>query len=90
MRRGRQAQVVRLSSEERKALEALVRQSTAAQRDVVRAKVALMADEGLTTTAIAASLGMLSVIAVNEPPMIGVYEPVWGGQTGMFTGLRIG
>lgn len=23
----------------------------------------------------------VSVIAVNEPPMIGVYEPVWGGQT---------
>jgi transposase len=58
MGRGRQAQVVRLSKKERKELEALVRQSTAPQRDVVRAKIALMAHEGQTTAAIAASLGM--------------------------------
>jgi transposase len=58
MGRGRQAQVVKLSKKERNALEALVRQSTAPQRDVVRAKIALMAHEGQTTAAIAASLGM--------------------------------
>lgn len=58
MGRGRQAQVVRLSKKERKALEAVVRRSTAPQRDVARAKIALMAHEGRTTAAIAASLGM--------------------------------
>jgi hypothetical protein len=35
MARGRQAQVVKLSKKERNALEALVRRSTAPQRDVV-------------------------------------------------------
>ena len=58
MGRGRQAPVVKLSTKERNALEALVRQSTGPQRDVVRAKIALMADEGQTTAAIAASLGI--------------------------------
>jgi transposase len=58
MGRGRQAQVVKLSKKEREALEALVRRATAAQREVVRAKIALMADEGQTTAAIAASLDM--------------------------------
>src|SRR5574337_697089 len=58
MGRGRQAQVVKLSKKERSELEALVRQSTAPQRDVERAKIALMAHEGQTTAAIAAALGM--------------------------------
>lgn len=53
MGRGRKAQVVRLSKKERKALEALVRRNTAPQRDVARAKIALMAHEGQTTAAIA-------------------------------------
>jgi len=56
--RGRQARVVKLSRSERKALEVLVRRGTAPQRDVVRAKIALMAHAGDTNTAIAASLGM--------------------------------
>jgi len=42
-----------------------VRQSTAPQRDVVRAKIALMADEGQTTAAISASLG-LSLPSVSK------------------------
>ncbi len=58
MSRGRQAQVVRLSKKEREALEALIRRGTAAQRDVVRAKIALMAHDGEMTAAIAASLEM--------------------------------
>jgi len=58
MGRGRQAQVVKLSKKDRNALEALLRQSTAPQRDVIRARIALMAAEGQTTAAIAASLGM--------------------------------
>lgn len=65
MRRGRRAQIVNLSGNDRNALEALVRQSTAAQRDVLRARIALMADEGRTTGAIAASLGM-SVPSVSK------------------------
>jgi transposase len=56
--RGRQAQVVKLSKKERETLEALIRRGTAAQRDVVRAKIALMAHDGQMTAAIAASLEM--------------------------------
>jgi transposase len=55
---GRQAQVVKLSKKEREALEGLVRRGTAPQRDVVRAKIALMAHAGETTAAIAAALGL--------------------------------
>jgi transposase len=55
---GRQAQVVKLSKKERKALEGLIRRSTAAHRDVVRARIALMAHAGETNAAIAAALGM--------------------------------
>lgn len=58
MHKGRQARVVKLSRRERKALEVLVRRGTAAHRDVVRAKIALMAHGGQPNTAIAASLGM--------------------------------
>ena len=58
MSRGRQAPVVELSKEERDSLGALIRRSTAAQRDVERAKVALMAREGQTTSAIASTLGL--------------------------------
>ena len=58
MSRGRQARVVKLSRSERKALEVLVRRGTAPQRDVVRAKIALMAHDGATNTTIAASLSM--------------------------------
>lgn len=58
MGRGRQAQVVKLSKKEREALEALIRRGTAPQRDVVRAKIALMAHDGETTAAIAASLNV--------------------------------
>lgn len=65
MGRGRQAPGVKLSRKDREALEALVRQGKAAQRDVVRAKIALMADEGQTTAAIAASL-QLSLPSVSK------------------------
>ncbi len=57
MGRGRQAPVVKLSKKERESLEVLVRRGTAPQRDVVRAKIALMSHEGQTTAMIAASLG---------------------------------
>lgn len=58
MSRGRQAQVVKLSRKERKSLETLVHRGTAPHREVVRAKIALMAADGQTNAAIAASLGL--------------------------------
>lgn len=58
MSRGRQAPIVKLSQEERESLEGLVRRTTAAQRDVLRAKIALLAHAGETTAAIAAALGV--------------------------------
>ncbi|WP_144022050.1 helix-turn-helix domain-containing protein, partial [Caballeronia sordidicola] len=58
MGRGRQAQVIKLSREERKSLESLTRRGTAEQRQVMRAQIALMAHRGESTTAIAQALGV--------------------------------
>lgn len=46
MSRGRQAQVIKLSREDRKSLESLTRLGTAEQRQVVRAQIALMCHAG--------------------------------------------
>jgi transposase len=56
MGRGRPAHYVFLSDEERCLLEALVRQKTSSQRDVLRANIALMAHRGDSTMAIATAL----------------------------------
>lgn len=56
MGRGRPAQLVCLSRKDREFLEALVRRETAAQRDVLRAQIALMAHRGDRTEAIADTL----------------------------------
>lgn len=53
---GPRAPIIALSKKDRESLEALTRRGTSAQRDVQRAKVALMADEGQTTSAIASKL----------------------------------
>ena len=58
MSRGRQAQTIKLSREERKSLELLTRRGTAEQRQVMRAQIALMAHRGETSTAIAQALGV--------------------------------
>jgi transposase len=58
MSRGRQAQTIKLSREERKSLELLSRRGTAEQRQVMRAQIALMAHRGESTTAIAQALGV--------------------------------
>jgi transposase len=58
MSQGRQAQAVKLTREERKSLEALTRRGTAQHRQVVRAQIALMADRGQTTKAIAGAVGV--------------------------------
>lgn len=58
MSRGRQAQAIKLSREDRKALELLTRRSSAEHRHVVRAQIALMAHAGETTTAISQATGV--------------------------------
>lgn len=58
MSSGRPAPIVKLSKKELDALKTLIRRSTASQRDVIRAKLALMVHEGHTTSTIAASLGL--------------------------------
>jgi transposase len=56
--RGPRAPAVKLSKEERDALQALLRRGTAAQRDVWRAELALRVHEGQTTSSIATALGL--------------------------------
>ena len=58
MSRGRQAQAIKLSREDRKALELVTRRSSAEHRHVVRAQIALMAHAGETTTAISQATGV--------------------------------
>ncbi|MEO5738775.1 MAG: IS630 family transposase [Variovorax sp.] len=58
MSRGRLAQVIKLSREDRKSLELLTRRGTAEQRQVVRAQIALMCHAGASTTAIAEAVGV--------------------------------
>lgn len=81
MNRGRHASVVKLSAEERQELCARVGRKTAAQRDVMRARIALLADDGWSTSAIAERLGV-SVQTVS----------LWRGRTAQLgvAGLREG
>jgi len=58
MGRGRQAQAIKLSREDRKSLELLTRRGSAEHRQVVRAQIALLAHAGQTTTAIAQATGV--------------------------------
>ncbi len=58
MSRGRPAHYVCLPQKERAELEALVRQRTGSQRDVLRAQIALMANQGTDTQDIATALGV--------------------------------
>jgi transposase len=58
MSRGRQAQAIKLSREDRKALELVTRRGSAEHRHVVRAQIALMAHAGETTTAISQATGV--------------------------------
>jgi hypothetical protein len=50
--------VVKLSREERRALEAMARRYTSPYCDVVRAKIVLLADEGFSNDVIASRLDM--------------------------------
>ncbi|NDZ12898.1 IS630 family transposase [Variovorax sp. WS11] len=58
MSRGRQAQAIKLSREDRKTLELLTHRGTAEQRQVVRAQIALMCHAGASTTAISEAVGV--------------------------------
>lgn len=58
MSRGRQAQAIKLSRDDRKALELLTRRGTAEHRQVMRAQIALMCHAGASTRAIAESVGV--------------------------------
>ena len=58
MSRGRHATPVKLVRKDREELLALIRRTTAAQRDVTRARIALMAHEGYSGAAIAQELGV--------------------------------
>ena len=58
MSRGRQAQAIKLSREDRKSLELLTRRGTAEHRQVVRAQIALMCHAGQTSTAISQAVGV--------------------------------
>jgi len=58
MSRGRPAHYVCLPRKEQAELEALVRQRTGSQRDVLRARIALMANQGTDTKEIATALGV--------------------------------
>jgi FixJ family two-component response regulator len=58
MSRGRHATPVKLAKKERQELLSLIGQKTAAQRDVMRARIALWAHEGHSNTAIARELGV--------------------------------
>jgi transposase len=58
MRRGGQAQAIKLSREDCKALELLTRRGSAEHQHVVRAQIALMADAGETTTAMSEAVGV--------------------------------
>jgi transposase len=58
MGRGRQAQAIKLSREDRKYLELLTRRGTAEHRQVMRAQIALMCHAGATTTAISEAVGV--------------------------------
>jgi len=58
MSRGRQAQAIKLSREDRKSLELLTRRGTAEHRHVIRAQIALMCHAGASTTAISLAVGV--------------------------------
>ncbi|QIE22012.1 IS630 family transposase [Caballeronia sp. SBC2] len=58
MSRGRHATPVKLAKKERQELLSLIGRKTAAQRDVMRARIALLAHEGHSNTTIAQELGV--------------------------------
>jgi transposase len=85
MVRGRPAFHVQLSSQDQSHLEAVVRQQTSPQRDVLRARIALMANQGKATEAIASELG------VSQPTVCKWrQQAALRGKAGLVEGQRPG
>src|ERR1700733_2711756 len=86
MSRGRHATPVKLAKKERQELLSLIGRKTAAQRDVMRARIALLAHEGHSNS-ISNSIVNQSSTATrrwNEP----VGDPVQGGEASRTDGVR--
>ena len=82
--------VLELSSDQRRELEARARRYTSPYRDVVRAKIVLMADQGLDNDEIAARLDTNRVIVSKwrkrfyEQGLAGLEERPRGGRPRVF------
>lgn len=82
--------VLELSADQRRELEARARRYTSPYRDVVRAKIVLMADQGLDNNEIAARLDTNRVIVSKwrkrfyEQGLAGLEERPRGGRPRVF------
>ena len=82
--------VIRLSGKDRKELEGMARRYTSPYRDVIRAKIVLMASEGMTNQEIADKLDMPRQIVSRwrkrffEQGMPGLEERPRGGRPPVF------
>src|SRR5659263_326007 len=82
--------VIRLSGKDRKELEGLARRYTSPYRDVIRAKIVLMASDGMTNQEIADKLDMPRQIVSRwrkrffEQGMPGLEERPRGGRPPVF------
>jgi transposase len=82
--------VLELSADQRRELEARARRYTSPYRDVIRAKIVLMADQGLDNDAIAARLDTNRVIVSKwrkrfyEQGLAGLEERPRGGRPRAF------
>ena len=66
----RQAPTIVLDTEERKALETIVRSPTSAQRDVMRARIVLLAAKGQRNDQIQEALGVSKPVVIKMAPPI--------------------
>jgi transposase-like protein len=77
-------QRVKLAKRERQELLSLIRRTTASQRDVTRARIALMAHEGYSSAAIAQELGVsVQTVSLWRQRIVrqgGVSQPVNGTE----------
>jgi hypothetical protein len=86
--------VIELTADERAALEARARKYTSPYRDVIRAKIVLLAAEGLRNDVIAARLDMPRQIVSKwrhrffEERVAGLEEELRGGRAARFSPQR--
>jgi transposase len=85
---------IQLTREERRALEARARKYTSPYRDVIRAKIVLLAAEGLRNDVIAARLDLPRQIVSKwrhrffEERVAGLEEELRGGRAARFSPQR--